>query len=196
VVRKPAVLYRKPAASKVASLAASPVQGCPRDLDEAGRGGDPLRTYASGENVLVSGQAGMAGYFSSSPARSAFWCPAERRPSANLFDGTGDEFRRDAAARQTTRSATVIADTEVTCRILEAGDFNRLSEQAPLLKITLLENLSKDMADKLRRATSGSQRWPELHFPILAQPGGKPWQRRLIGSPKQAAQGVVAGANV
>lgn len=54
---------------------------------------------------------------------------------------------------QSTRSATVIADNEVTCRILEAADFNRLSEQTPLLKITLLENLSRDMTDKLRRAT-------------------------------------------
>jgi CRP-like cAMP-binding protein len=54
---------------------------------------------------------------------------------------------------QTTRSATVIADTAVRCRILEASDYNRLAEQMPRLKITLLENLSRDMADKLLRAT-------------------------------------------
>jgi len=54
---------------------------------------------------------------------------------------------------QTTRSATVTADSEVRCHILKVDDFNRLSEQAPQLKIILLENLTKDMADKLRRAT-------------------------------------------
>lgn len=67
--------------------------------------------------------------------------------------GPGMNFGEMVLLGQTTRSATVIADTEVNCHILEAGDFNRLSEQAPLLKITLLENLTKDMADKLRRAT-------------------------------------------
>jgi glutaminase len=54
---------------------------------------------------------------------------------------------------QTTRSATVIADDDVRCHILKVDDFNRLSEQTPQLKIILLENLTKDMADKLRRAT-------------------------------------------
>jgi len=39
------------------------------------------------------------------------------------------------------------------CWILDTGDFDRLSDMAPLLKITLLENLAKDMASKLRCAT-------------------------------------------
>jgi glutaminase len=54
---------------------------------------------------------------------------------------------------QTTRSATVVADTETTCRILAADELDRISKQEPLLKIVLLENLGKDMANSLRRAT-------------------------------------------
>ena len=46
-------------------------------------------------------------------------------------------------------------DTEVQCRILEAGDFGRISDGAPLLKITVLENLAGDMANRLR----GANQW-------------------------------------
>jgi hypothetical protein len=47
----------------------------------------------------------------------------------------------------------VHADSDVKCLILNTADVDRLSDQAPLLKIALLENLAKDMASKLRRAT-------------------------------------------
>lgn len=54
---------------------------------------------------------------------------------------------------QTTRSATVVADGEVRCWVLEANDIDRLARDAPTLRIVLLENISRDMAEKLRRAT-------------------------------------------
>lgn len=66
--------------------------------------------------------------------------------------GTG-KFGEVVLLGRTTRSATVVADTEVSCIILDAEDFDRLSETAPQLKITLLGNLTRDLADKLRRAT-------------------------------------------
>jgi hypothetical protein len=49
----------------------------------------------------------------------------------------------------------VFADTEVSCRIFDAGDLERISSREPLLKITLLENLGRDMASKLR----GNMQW-------------------------------------
>ena len=64
-------------------------------------------------------------------------------------------FGEMALLGQTTRSASVYADTEVCCRILEASDLERISDREPRLKITLLENLGKDMANKLR----GANRW-------------------------------------
>jgi CRP-like cAMP-binding protein len=54
---------------------------------------------------------------------------------------------------QTTRSATVVADGAVSCRVLEADDIDRLARDAAMLRIVLLENISRDMAEKLRRAT-------------------------------------------
>lgn len=67
--------------------------------------------------------------------------------------GPGMNFGEMVLLGQTTRSASVYADTAVRCRILEVGDLERLSGETPLLKITLLENLAKDMANKLRGAT-------------------------------------------
>jgi len=54
---------------------------------------------------------------------------------------------------QTTRSATVHADTAVTCRVLASQDLENIAVLAPLVKIILLENLAKEMAQSLRRAT-------------------------------------------
>jgi CRP-like cAMP-binding protein len=54
---------------------------------------------------------------------------------------------------QTTRSATVVADCQVECWVLEASDIDCLARNAPMLRIILLENLSRDMAEKLKRAT-------------------------------------------
>jgi glutaminase len=69
--------------------------------------------------------------------------------------GPGMEFGEMALLGQTTRSAMVYADTEVRCRILDAGDFARISDEAPLLKITVLENLASDLANRLR----GANQW-------------------------------------
>jgi glutaminase len=65
------------------------------------------------------------------------------------------EFGELALLGQTTRSASVYADTEVRCRILEAGDFGRIADRVPLLKIAVLENLASDMANRLR----GANQW-------------------------------------
>jgi glutaminase len=54
---------------------------------------------------------------------------------------------------QTTRSASVHADTDVECRILSIADIDYLANHAPQLKFALLENLARDIASKLRRAT-------------------------------------------
>ena len=56
---------------------------------------------------------------------------------------------------QRIRSASVYADTEVRCRILEAEDFGRIADETPLLKIAVLENLASDMANRLR----GANQW-------------------------------------
>ena len=112
------------------------------------------QTFAQGEEILVAGQAGDGRIFFIERGQVSILVLLQSGGHQRISSlGPGMNFGEMVLLGQTIRSATVIADTEVKCHILEAGDLNRLSEQAPLLKITLLENLSKDMADKLRRAT-------------------------------------------
>lgn len=56
---------------------------------------------------------------------------------------------------QTTRSASVVADTDVRLRVLAAEQLQAIGAREPRLNIVLLENLARDMAQKLR----GSTQW-------------------------------------
>ena len=67
--------------------------------------------------------------------------------------GPGMNFGEMLLLGQTTRSATVCADSHVRCRILESSELEKIAAREPQLKIILLENLGKDMANTLRRAT-------------------------------------------
>jgi glutaminase len=144
-----------PPPASVASLADFPLfKGVPETLTKEVEAVTRYQVYAPGEQVLVSGQAGDGRIFFIESGQVSILVPLPNGGHQRISSmGPGMNFGEMVLLGQTTRSATVIADTEVLCRILEAGDFNRLSEQAPMLKITLLENLAKDMADKLRRAT-------------------------------------------
>jgi glutaminase len=50
------------------------------------------------------------------------------------------------------RSATIIADSAVECIVLTVDDFHRLGADHPAIKIKLLENLSRGLCRKLRKA--------------------------------------------
>lgn len=144
-----------PPPSRVASLSDFPLfNGVPEPLMKQVEAVTRSRTYAAGENILLSGQAGDGRIFFIESGQVSILVPLPNGGHQRISSmGPGMNFGEMVLLGQTTRSATVIADTEVRCHILEAGDFNRLSEAEPLLKITLLENLTKDMADKLKRAT-------------------------------------------
>ncbi|MGK2952060.1 MAG: glutaminase A [Thiobacillus sp.] len=144
-----------PPPSRVASLADFPLfRGVPEDLMKLVEAVTPSRVYPAGEHILETGEAGDGRIFFIEVGQVSILVPLPDGGYQRISStGAGESFGEMVLLGQTTRSATVVADTEVICHILEASDLNRISEQAPLLKITLLENLSKDMADKLRRAT-------------------------------------------
>ena len=50
------------------------------------------------------------------------------------------------------RSATIIADSEVECRILSLEALDQLGSEHPGIKIKLLENLGRGLSRKLRKA--------------------------------------------
>ena len=144
-----------PPPSSVASLAEFPLfKGVPDTLMKQVEAVTHSRSYTTGENILVSGEAGDGRIFFIESGQVSILVPLPNGGHQRISSmGPGMNFGEMVLLGQTTRSATVIADTGVICHVLEVRDFNRLAEQAPLLKITLLENLTRDMADKLRRAT-------------------------------------------
>ena len=50
------------------------------------------------------------------------------------------------------RSATIIADSDVECRILTLDALDRLGVEQPGIKIKLLETLGRGLSRKLRKA--------------------------------------------
>lgn len=144
-----------PPPERVASLSNFPLfKGIPEALMQEVELAAHSRHYAPGEQILESGQTGDGRIFFIESGQISILVPLAIGTHQRISSiGPGMNFGEMVLLGQSTRSATVVADTEVTCRVLEAADFNRLSEQTPLLKITLLENLSRDMTDKLLRAT-------------------------------------------
>jgi len=114
------------------------------------------QVYAQGEQILKHGQQGDGRVFFIESGHVSILVPLPNGAHQRIASlGPGMEFGEMALLGQTTRSALVHADTEVRCRILDAGDFARISDTAPLLKIAVLENLAGDLANRLR----GANQW-------------------------------------
>lgn len=112
------------------------------------------KQFAPGEHILTTGEAGDGHVFFIAEGYVSILVPLDDGAHQRIASlGPGMSFGEMILLGQTTRSATVIADHEVECWMLEADEINRLARDAPTLKIILLENLSRDMATKLRRAT-------------------------------------------
>jgi len=112
--------------------------------------------YAAGVSILVCGEAADRRIFLIESGQVSVLLPLDEGKHQRIATlGHGMVFGEMALLGQSTRSASVYADTEVRCRVLEASDLERISEREPRLKITLLENLGRDMASKLR----GANRW-------------------------------------
>lgn len=131
-------------------------KGLPPALLHAVQAVSTHQTYAASDNILVSGQACDGRIFFIESGEVSILVPlksgAHQRIAALC---AGMVFGEMVLLGQTTRSATVHADSEVHCTVVQAEDLERIAAQEPQLKIILLENLAKDMAHKLR----GSTQW-------------------------------------
>ncbi len=143
------------APGQLGALADSPLfTGLPEAVMGLVEAAAHVQEFAAGAPILTAGQAGDGRIFFIESGQVSILVPLESGAHQRISTlGPGMNFGEMVLLGQTTRSASVHADTAVRCRILEVGDLERLSEETPLLKITLLENLAKDMANKLRGAT-------------------------------------------
>jgi glutaminase len=142
------------APARFASLAEFQLfKGVPDALTRAVEAATRTLGYAAGEQILAAGQAGDGRVFFIESGQVSILVPLDDGAHQRIATlGPGMNFGEMVLLGQTTRSATIFADSAVTCRVLEADDLEAIASKVPQLKILLLENLAKDMADKLRRA--------------------------------------------
>ncbi len=132
-------------------------RGLPARLLEEVEAVSRLEHYESGAQILRSGQESDRRMFFIREGKVSVLVPLKDGAHQRIVKlSPGMVFGEMTLLGQTTRSASVFADdAAVSCLVFDAGDLERIAGREPQLKITLLENLAKDMADKLR----GSTQW-------------------------------------
>ena len=131
-------------------------KGLPAALMQEVEDASRISTFATGAQIIEAGQAGDGRVFFIESGQVSILLPLPDGAHQRIASlGAGQEFGEMALLGQTTRTASVYADTAVRCRIIGTRDIDTISARMPLLKITLLENLARDMAHKLR----GANQW-------------------------------------
>ncbi|HSO07763.1 MAG TPA: glutaminase A [Pelomicrobium sp.] len=111
------------------------------------------KKFGKGERILTTDQADGGDVFFVESGHVSVVVPLADGAHQRIASfGPGMSFGEMALLGQTARSATVFADTEVNCRVLEYSALERLTRDRPELRIAVLENLARDLAEKLRRA--------------------------------------------
>jgi glutaminase len=108
------------------------------------------RTFTRGQNIINAGDAAREVFFLARGNVSVF-LPGEERHRLATFS-PGRSFGEMAFIDGATRSANIVADTDVECHLLTLEDFQRLGKTHPALKIKMLEHLCLDLTGKLRKA--------------------------------------------
>jgi glutaminase len=143
-----------PTPHRIALVDCPLLRGLPPELLVQVEKAATVQRYRQDESILTTGQAGDGRVFFIADGHVSILVPLKNGAHQRITTlGPGMSFGEMALLGQTTRSATVVADGEVRCWVLEANDIDRLARDAPTLRIVLLENISRDMAEKLRRAT-------------------------------------------
>jgi glutaminase len=128
--------------------------GMPDELMERVRAMAVSRRFDAGVSIVVAGEEDNGRVYFIESGRVSVLVPLPQGGHQRIVTlGPGMNFGEMSLLGQSARSASVHADTDVTCWVLSNSDLDALALEWPRLKIVLLENLARDMAAKLRRAT-------------------------------------------
>lgn len=110
------------------------------------------RTYQPGTTIIRAGDPARE-LFLLSRGLVSVYLPLENGAQKRLATfSPGMAFGEMAVIDRAPRSATILADTEVSCDLLSLARLTALGVTHPKIKIRLLENLSLDLCRKLRKA--------------------------------------------
>jgi glutaminase len=139
----------------MAYLADTPLfSGLPYPLLQEVEAVSQSHRFEAGQQILRSGQLGDRRIFFIQQGQVSVLVPLKDGAHQRIATlGVGMVFGEMTLLGPAPRSASVFADQQVSCLVFDAGDLERISGREPLLRIVLLENLAKDMAQKLRSST-------------------------------------------
>jgi glutaminase len=110
------------------------------------------RSYQPGESIINVGDQAREMYLLAHGQVSVL-LRLENGASKRLATfSPGMSFGEMAMLDGSPRSASIFADTAVECDILDVGDFERLGQSYPGIKIKLLQNLTLSLCHRLRKA--------------------------------------------
>lgn len=107
--------------------------------------------YASGDTIITTGEEARELFLLARGRVSVFVGRAGSLRRLATFS-PGMVFGEMSLIDRSPRSATIIADSPVECRVLLIDAFDQLGEEHPSVKIKLLENLGRGLSRKLRKA--------------------------------------------
>lgn len=110
------------------------------------------RNYAVGEVIIQAGEPAHELFLLTRGVVSVFLPLEDGRRKRLATFSPGMAFGEMAMIDHAPRSATIIADTDVSCDLLTIGKLTALGAVHPKIKIHILENLSLDLCRKLRKA--------------------------------------------
>jgi len=110
------------------------------------------RNYAVGEVIIEAGEPARELFLLTRGVVSVFLPLEDGRRKRLATFSPGMAFGEMAMIDHAPRSATIIADTDVSCDLLTIGKLTALGAVHPKIKIHILENLSLDLCRKLRKA--------------------------------------------
>lgn len=146
---------RQQASEGSAALADSPLfDGMPEALMPRVEALARVQEFAAGAAILVAGEADDGRVLFIESGRVSILVPLQQGGHQRIATlGPGMNFGEMSLLGQSHRSASVHADTQVRCRVLDTRELDAMEAELPQLKIVVLENLARDLAGKLRRAT-------------------------------------------
>ena len=113
------------------------------------------QTYLPGEVIINADDKGDKLFFLAKGNASVF-IPSESGARKRLSPFSASMvFGEIAVIDRSSRTATIIADSEIICDVLSLEDFARLGSTQPGIKIKLLENLSLCLCCRMRERKPG-----------------------------------------
>jgi glutaminase len=110
--------------------------------------------YRAGDVVFRERTPGTEMFVVANGMASAYLAQSDGRDIRLATFPAGTAFGELVLLDRGERSASVVADTDLTCFVLHRDEFEKLCAETPAVAIKLLTGLGCELSDRLRRANT------------------------------------------